>query len=286
MKIFWLLFGITTSKNILDDLSINPEPNSEPADSSNTNSNHKKWKGDEFSSIFGLSINDIPQKHIAASADLEGNNGYVELPRSRTGSSNHTMAGLRKFRQLKSMILFLQQEPNFGKYCWYGCWCFIEGSYNLQTGYGKPRDEIDSACMRFSKCYRCLNMDYENFTDDIAYDFSVGNRNANDVSQKTLSCHDPPGSMKRSLCECDKELAYQLREYELEWQEKFHEKWGGFDRRHECWVKNGNNPTDDCCGNYPHRYPYSTGQGSKACCVNKVYGVEYFKCVNGVIVDG
>ena len=30
--------------------------------------------------------------------------------------------GLRKFRQLKIVVLWLQQEQKFGRYCYYGCY--------------------------------------------------------------------------------------------------------------------------------------------------------------------
>merc|ERR1712178_586883 len=67
-------------------------------------------------------------------------------------SSDFADAGLiqlRKFRQLKTMILFLQENPVFGKYCYYGCWCFVDGSDNLQTGYGKPRDNMTKRAWLF-----------------------------------------------------------------------------------------------------------------------------------------
>ena len=47
---------------------------------------------------------------------------------------------LRKFRQLKIAVNFLQEEENmFGRYCYYGCYCLPEGSHNIASGgYGKP----------------------------------------------------------------------------------------------------------------------------------------------------
>ena len=50
----------------------------------------------------------------------------------------------RKFRQLKLMVIFLQKEPGFGKYCYYGCYCLPEGAHDLSGGgYGEPVDRID-----------------------------------------------------------------------------------------------------------------------------------------------
>ena len=47
---------------------------------------------------------------------------------------------LRKFRQLKISVLWLQKEQKFGRYCYYGCYCLPEGSHNIAAGgYGKPQ---------------------------------------------------------------------------------------------------------------------------------------------------
>ena len=46
----------------------------------------------------------------------------------------------RKFRNLKILVLWLQKEQKFGRYCFYGCYCLPEGSHNIAAGgYGKPR---------------------------------------------------------------------------------------------------------------------------------------------------
>merc|ERR1712228_782300 len=65
--------------------------------------------------------------------------------------------GMQKFRQLKIVVLWLQQEQKFGRYCFYGCYCLPEGSHDIASGgYGKPLDPIDKACFDFKQCYRCL----------------------------------------------------------------------------------------------------------------------------------
>ena len=47
---------------------------------------------------------------------------------------------LRKFRQLKISVLWLQKEQKVGRYCYYGCYCLPEGSHNIAAGgYGKPQ---------------------------------------------------------------------------------------------------------------------------------------------------
>ena len=67
----------------------------------------------------------------------------------------------RKFKMLKLMVMYLQQIPLFGKYCFYGCYCFPNMGQDFTVGKGKPMDEVDSKCRDFSSCYKCLGIDYK-----------------------------------------------------------------------------------------------------------------------------
>ena len=40
----------------------------------------------------------------------------------------------RKFRNLKVIVLWLQVGNQFGKYCYYGCYCLPEGSHDIAHG--------------------------------------------------------------------------------------------------------------------------------------------------------
>ena len=75
----------------------------------------------------------------------------------------------RKFRNLKILVLFLQSEKKFGKYCYYGCHCLPEGSHDLaQGGFGVPKDNIDRSCRRFGQCYKCLLEEHKDDEFDIS----------------------------------------------------------------------------------------------------------------------
>merc|ERR1712203_937879 len=107
--------------------------------------------------------------------------------------------GMRKFRQLKIVVLWLQQEQKFGRYCYYGCYCLPEGSHDIaQGGYGKPQDNIDRSCKDFKQCYRCLN-------EEFGYRFDL-------LTNRIGSC-------RRSICECELQHAKALAKYESEWDE-------------------------------------------------------------------
>ena len=69
---------------------------------------------------------------------------------------------------------------------------------------------------------------------------------------------NPEGSCKRNICECDKQLAYGLRDAELNWNILHHARWGGFDKDNCLAYRNGRSATDrtekisekkmQCCG--------------------------------------
>ena len=88
--------------------------------------------------------------------DIEAQISLFQLARSHRQEAP-SLAEQRKFRNLKILVLWLQKEQKFGRYCYYGCHCLPEGSHNIaQGGYGKPLDNIDGACKRFGQCYKCL----------------------------------------------------------------------------------------------------------------------------------
>jgi len=73
----------------------------------------------------------------------------------------------RKFKMLKLMVMYLQQIPLFGKYCFYGCYCFPNMGQDFTVGKGKPMDEVDSKCRDFSsKGSKSRKISYRSFVHD------------------------------------------------------------------------------------------------------------------------
>lgn len=243
--------------------------------------NEKYWDGDQIKEVeltsddFG--VNQGWKDHVEDSNDLDADGNYI------TGlevSSNSTLHTLRKYRQVVSMIMAMQNGKIWDRYRRYGCWCFVNGRHSMESGSGSAVDEIDHTCMRFSKCYRCLAMDYENsFDENLSYNFDISVDQCEcDPTTTVITCLDPKGTMKRSMCECDKELALKLSLFEDDWDPSFTENQGNFDRARVCAPGPNGNRVDECCGTYPKRYPYASGQGIKGCCGEKVYAREYFDC--------
>ena len=59
------------------------------------------------------------------------------------GSDSKSKPAIRKYMTLKQMIMFFQKTPVFGKFSFYGCWCFPDGASDILSGYGEPVDNID-----------------------------------------------------------------------------------------------------------------------------------------------
>ena len=121
---------------------------------------------------------------------------------------------------------------------------------------------------------------------------------------------NPEGSCKRHICECDKQLAYGLREAEFSWNILHHNRWGGFDKDNCLAYRNGRSSRSEkltekvmkCCGKSiaewpksigilgqnPNRFPYSEEDGygnRKECCGNKTYNPFTFTCCDDTVME-
>jgi len=184
---------------------------------------------------------------------------------------------VRKFRHLKLLVLHLQEEQKFGRYCYYGCYCLPEGSHDISTGgYGKPLDNIDRACRDFKWCYQCLVREHNEAQpnqswggndecrgEDIGYQVDLI---TDAEGNKSIECLNKVGACRRNICECDKRLAMQLAQFEDEWNEGYHTVKGGFVREDNCKRAGGQgNPVEECCGGLKD-FPWNQPKRSNQCC--------------------
>jgi len=238
--------------------------------------------------------NDMCNTLVNNLEDLESGNAL------QTRSTEEILS-LRKLKQLKVLILWLQPEHRFARYCFYGCWCLPDREHKLFTvGYGKPVDNIDGSCQRQSKCYECAKMDHPNRNcdpSDVGYGYKLhydpldpGNH-----LKKSITCTDDASkggkhSCKRSICECDKKLSEDLREHFYEYYEGHHQEQGSFDAGANCLVEgcaSGNcGPKKvECCGNLGHgtRMPFKS-DGRRMCCGDKTYDSTFQECCEGNVL--
>ena len=106
-------------------------------------------------------------------------------------------------------------------------------------------------------------------------------------------------------CECDNQLASTLSGLKSAWKSTYYtfRNGHGFDYATKCHAVinqggnggNGGSAAEDqpivnngtaveefqCCGTYPHRFKFSTREGSKACCGEKTYDTNKLDCCEG-----
>lgn len=182
----------------------------------------------------------------------------------------------KKFRNLKILVIWLQKDGKFGKYCYYGCHCLPEGSHDIaQGGYGTPKDEIDSSCRRFGQCYKCLidehaddDFDINGITECKGEEIGYAVDLVEGENGRSIQCLNKLGSCRRNICECDKQLAENLAMYQDEWDEQFHSRRGGFDRntcRSQERQMKSSPKFEYCCGNR-QSFPLNEPKNSAQCC--------------------
>jgi len=206
-------------------------------------------------------------------------------------------ATAKKFFTVKQMIMYFQKTPLFGKFGYYGCWCFPDGPDDMSAGYGEPVDDIDRMCKKLNQCYRCASMKFGKNECPANADYQFQGVEDAVTGRRYVDCLDEEGTCERSLCECDKQLAGSIGNLEDDWEQDYHAKWGNFNREQTCrtpaslgWGKesrsmgsyghhgNGGNQPDACCGKEGELFPYNTDSGRRSCCGSRTFNTELMKC--------
>jgi len=174
----------------------------------------------------------------------------------------------------------------------YGCWCNIHSDrQHAQKPLGHPIDGFDTACQHWQQCHKCTQMDD---TDCIPllvnYNFLIPSTTSSmySSSQQDVSCLNSANGCARWNCECDAAFAKQLVSLVTrnEFDRNNAHSNSAFDSLRQCeWI--GSFEThDECCGNYPLRFPFATQYGNRACCINKTYNVAEGVCCDDGQISG
>lgn len=224
------------------------------------------------------------------------NNFPTAKPSTHAGGSRAATA--RKFFTVKQMIMFFQKTPMFGKFSYYGCWCFPDGANDISSGYGEPVDDIDKTCKRMNQCYKCASMQFGKNECPSNTEYLFQGLEDAVTGQRYVDCLDADGTCPRSLCECDKKMAAGIASLEDEWEKAYHAKWSVFNREETCRISlNANwpriaaygrstaghrygssNQPDACCGEEGEKFPYNTDGGRRGCCDGRTYSTKLMKC--------
>lgn len=173
-----------------------------------------------------------------------------------------------------------KQTFNLSKVDEYGCWCYLN---KMNTGQGRPVDELDKICQKLHYGYQCIVMDemeIGNICDpnNVEYDVSFEMIFSFDPLSIPLQydCSNNNQSCQRNACIVESHFIQTIFTQFLnkskavdEYDSNFLHK-SGFNVEEKCHVgrvagpgKNDN--VRECCGKYPSRYHYKLS-GSHVCC--------------------
>lgn len=203
-------------------------------------------------------------------------------------------SALRKFSHINKMLMTqintqLSSSEISKRIQNYGCHCF-PGNSRAAGGKGPAVDEIDRLCAQLARCHKCIEFDHGNFVDG-SWDADIGKYRWSEETDGSLSCDGNDEDHKRDLCECDRFYAVEMGKvwddlsYNMTyWNAKNNAEFD-FDYANVCVQQYGPGSSDDCCGDYPERYPYDSN--TKMCCdeAGKAYDDSMYECcMDGRIV--
>ena len=145
-----------------------------------------------------------------------------------------------------------------------------------QTNHGEPVNALDQACRRWYKCNQCTTID-ESSCSGIS---EVYGSPIFDQSSKSYSCPGTSGSCGHHSCQCDVALAQDLSDLSEEYSDEYHNVKGYFDHTSQCYAGGNAGPRtiDQCCGEYPNRFPFSSENGNLGCCNGKTFDSANLMC--------
>lgn len=170
----------------------------------------------------------------------------------------------------------------------YGCWCYFEADHG--NGRGQPVDAIDQFCKTLHDGYTCIGMDAADagitcIPWEVPYISAFGSGLPTGLDEATLKseCDNKNGADTCESWTCRVEgwfvqsyFSYSVAGGQIE---ASYRHANGFDPSVECLTTPGTKSADKaCCNEYPHRFPFKTYGGDKACCVNHTYDTTTKVC--------
>lgn len=168
----------------------------------------------------------------------------------------------------------------------YGCWCYFYNDHG--RGKGQPVDETDGFCKTLHEGYECAMRDAEDEGNSCTpWEVSYVS-GTNQVEGVAAACATNNAGDNCAIAACTVEgffvetiFAFAFSGSQADFDSFEHAK--GFDAGTDagCPVKKGTPGTSSekgCCGAYPHRYPFKTLDGERACCGTRTYNTNILKC--------
>jgi len=184
----------------------------------------------------------------------------------------------------------------------YGCWCYFQDDHG--KGRGQAANEVDAQCQKLHQGYECIIIDAEEEGDSecvpwnepyqsgsglgLVADDPENNNNANAL-RKSCARANRFNDCARRTCIVENFFIMQLFKvflsgYQFDGSLKHSlGNWNGID---DCPTKVGIDAEKECCGTYPHRFPFklATLYGARNCCGELTYNPDVMECCAGNVV--
>ena len=178
----------------------------------------------------------------------------------------------------------------------YGCWCNFDngiGSDAYGLGRSQPLDAFDKACKVLRENYRCLDIDGE-FCDIHNTEFisSIGSGGTTEMDKERLivecAISNANNPCAEKLCQIEgffvQTIFKHLFQDGMVFDNNLDHKNPNFDFDSSCQLHDTNDNDRYCCGEFPERWPFKS-DGTKACCVDKLYNTMFKTCCDGSVQD-
>jgi hypothetical protein len=178
----------------------------------------------------------------------------------------------------------------------YGCWCYFDDA--VGNGKGEPMDLVDAECRNLHRGYECAVADIANCEPWTVTYFPVSGTNfINSEGSIAAACTHTNtvltnfGDCANAACAIETEFINEYTAITQNYNPQFsvfsHSGAGSFNPKRNCVTDTGGTPDKgerQCCGTFPHRYPFKVYQGTndqQSCCDGTVFVQSTHKCCNG-----
>lgn len=168
----------------------------------------------------------------------------------------------------------------------YGCWCNFNNDY--RKGQGVVQNEVDELCKILHDGYRCAIIDCRDEGKGNCEPWDVDYQPAGLRSFRHLNTdcvmNNPGDTCAQRACIVESWFANAVLEifsssYYIHDSSKKHSN--GFNKDWNCvgiQPRYDPNSKAQCCGEFPHRYPYQDLAGQRSCCGQVVYDTMIYDC--------
>lgn len=184
----------------------------------------------------------------------------------------------------------------------YGCWCYFQDDHG--KGRGPAANEVDALCQKLHQGYECIILDAEEEGDTecvpwnepyqsgsglgLVADDPDNNNNANAL-RKSCARANRFNDCARRTCIVENFFIMQMFKTFLsgvEFDPSLKHSLGNWHRIDDCPTKTGIDAEKECCGTYPHRFPFKlqTLYGARNCCGELTYNPDVMECCAGNVI--